>query len=85
MKSGVYGSSIIYCNSGSYASEKKSYIVKIIRMPSVSVKFLIDDMLIKIKIRTVYQYEETNPSMKSEVNGSSIKTLSLFAATLSVM
>ena len=63
----------------------KSYIVKIIRMPSISVKFLIDDMLIKIKIRTVYQYEETNPSMKSEVNGSSIKTLSLFTATLSVM
>ena len=56
-------------------------------MPSVSVYDLNDDMLIKIKIRTVhvYQYKETNPSMTSEVNGSSIKTPSLFAATLSVI
>ena len=38
-------------------------------MSSVSVKFLIDDMLIKIKIRTVYQNEMTNPSKKSEVTG----------------
>ena len=49
--------------------KKKSYMVKIIRMPSLSVYVLTDDMLIKIKIRTlrtvVYQYKETNPSMKS--------------------
>ena len=54
-------------------------------MSFVSVNVLLDDMLIKIMIRTVYQYKETNLSMKSEFNGSSTKNLSLFAATLSVM
>ena len=64
----------------------KSYIVKIIRMSSVSVYVLTDDMLIKIKIRTVrISVQRDKPLNEVWSNGSSIKTLSLFAATLSVM
>ena len=66
--------------------KKKSYIVKIIRMPSLSVYVLTDDMLIKIKIRTVrISVQRDKPLNEVWSNGSSIKTLSLFAATLSVM